>query len=94
MNKTELIDKVWASLGHRFTKGELFLLVDEIFNQISNEIVKNKPVKIHNFGNFSLYRLKATKKKLPGRQVTVNVPSRYKLKFSPSTGLAKKLLKP
>lgn len=92
MTKTDLIHRVWTTLERRFTKGELSLIVDEIFDQIETEIIEKKPVKIHNFGTFSLLRHKKTNRHLPGSEVAISVPSRYKLKFCPSSGIAKKLL--
>ncbi len=93
MTKSELIDKMWADLGSSFTKAQITLLVNEVFNQIEKNVFENKPVKILNFGTFSLYKKKPTVRNLPTRQEIVQIPSRYKLKFIPSQTIIKKLLR-
>lgn len=93
MTKVELIDRIWIDFDRRFTKGEISLLIDKVFDQISNEVVKNKSVRIHNFGTFFLKQIKTTKKFLIGKKKVAQIPTRYKIKFSPSLSLNKKVPK-
>ena len=93
MTKLKLIDTVWANLGGGFTKGQVTLLVNEVFEQIETQVLKGEVVKIKNFGTFVLSQNKARVRQLPNQKGLITIPPRYKLKFTPSANIANKTLK-
>lgn len=54
MNKTDIVRKIYESSDKRIPMKELDLIVEKIFDLISDSVKQGKEVQISGFGSFSL----------------------------------------
>jgi len=54
MTKSQLIDKIHKKQNSDFTKQQITIVTDNIFDLIKDSLAHGERVEIRNFGNFSL----------------------------------------
>ncbi|MFQ5896718.1 MAG: HU family DNA-binding protein [Candidatus Methylomirabilia bacterium] len=74
MTKADLIDEVAKSSN--LTKKETELIVDTIFNQIIDALVKADKVELRGFGSFRIRHRNARKGRNPKTGTNVSVPEK------------------
>ena len=77
MTKSQLIDGIHKKRNSDFTKPEVRIVVDNIFDLIKDSLAKGERVEIRNFGNFSLRKREDRKAMNPktGERVDVSPKS-------------------
>lgn len=85
MNKKELIDTV--SQQRNITRKEAELLVDTVFDTITDSVVSGDKVLISGFGTFRVNNRKARKGISPKTQKEMIIPASKTVTFKPSNRL-------
>lgn len=85
MNKKELIESV--SEQRNLTKKDAEILVDTVFDTITNSMVSGDKVLISGFGTFKVNHRKARKGISPKTQQEMTIPASNTVTFKPSNRL-------
>ena len=90
MDKKELVEKVAANLN--MSRKDAAVVINETFNVISQELLKQEKVKLYNVGTLFHKKLKSKSITSPifGGNV-VSVPERVSIGFKASPNLVKEL---
>ncbi len=91
MNKQELSEKIHAAYG-KLGKGESAKLVDDIFENIIEALLKNEEVKIAGFGTFVCKTTAERKGLNPQTKETITIPAKKSVKFRMSKPLRDRLM--
>ncbi len=65
MTKSQLINEIYKKQNSDFTKPQVTIAADTIFDSIKNSLAKGERVEIRNFGNFNLRKREARKARNP-----------------------------
>ena len=87
--RRDLSNQIYKKLG--FSKNLSSIIVDDFFETIINEVIKNNKVKISSFGTFSILNKKERVGRNPKTKVLAKITSRKVVKFKPSLLLKNKL---
>ena len=87
--RRDLSNQIYKKLG--FSKNLSSTIVDDFFETIINEVIKNNKVKISSFGTFSILNKKERVGRNPKTKVLAKITSRKVVKFKPSLLLKNKL---
>ena len=75
------------------TKKDCNKVVNDLIDEIINGLIRNKIVKIHNFGTFKIRNKKSRIGRNPKSKIDVMIPSRNVISFIPSKFFLKKINK-
>ena len=73
MTKSQLVDKLYKR-NSDFTKPQIAIIVDTIFDLIKNSLAQGERIDIRNFDNFSLHKRRARKARNPKTGRVIEVP--------------------
>ena len=82
LTKKEIINSIYMQIG--FSKKISENLLDDILNTLIDNLIKNKKVKISNFGTFSIREKKERIGRNPKTQEKKTISSRKVVLFKPS----------
>jgi Bacterial nucleoid DNA-binding protein len=85
MNKKELIDEV--ARKRDLTKKEAEVLVDTVFDTISDSVMSGDKVLVSGFGTFKVHHREERKGVSPKTKETMIIPASKTLAFKPSNKL-------
>jgi len=85
MNKKELVDQVASK--REITKKEAELLVDTVFDTITESILSGDKVLISGFGTFKVHHREQRKGVSPKSKEIITIPASNTLTFKPSNRL-------
>ncbi len=85
MKKSHLIDEIYKSTN--FTKKDITLVVDTMFDIIKECLQEGESVSISKFGSFVLTDRRAKELYIPGTKDKVYVKAKKAIKFKPSIKL-------
>lgn len=75
MIKSALVEKV-AEKVKNFTKRDVELIMDEIFQSMTDSLAKGEKIEIRGFGSFKVKEHKARKGRNPKTGKTIDIPSK------------------
>ena len=87
--RKSLSNKIYRNLG--FSKNSSSKIIDNFFNILVDEIIKQKKVKISSFGTFDIIHKSERIGRNPKNKVEAKISSRKVVKFKPSLSLKKKI---
>ncbi len=82
MTKADLVETIYNRVG--FSKKESAELVEAVFEEIKNALVRGEKVKFSGFGNFIVREKNARKGRNPQTGVEIQLEARRVLTFKPS----------
>lgn len=85
MNKKELIDRV--ANKRNMTKKEAELLVDTVFDTITESVLEGDKVLLSGFGTFKVHHREERKGVSPKSKEIITIPASKTLTFKPSNKL-------
>jgi DNA-binding protein HU-beta len=89
MNKTELVSQLSEEVG--LSKKDGKIVVDALFDLISNGMVQDGEVNVPPFGKFKVTERAARTGRNPQTGESMDIPAKMVPKFSPSKGLKEKV---
>ena len=89
ITRRELSVKIHQSLG--FSKNISSILIDDIFESLVLELIKENIIKISSFGTFESINKKARIGRNPKTKIEAEISARKVIKFKPSILVKKKL---
>ena len=87
--RKELSKKVHQNLG--FSKNISSMIIDDLFESLSSELIKENIIKISSFGTFESINKKERIGRNPKTKVEAKISARKVIKFKPSLLLKNKL---
>lgn len=84
MNRTEII-KVVSNRVDGATQKDVKVIVDTLFDVITETVATGEPVKIAGFGNFEVVERSERKGRNPQTNAEIVIPATKAPKFKPST---------
>tara|TARA_Y100000590_G_scaffold160748_1_gene184305 strand:- start:738 stop:1031 length:294 start_codon:yes stop_codon:yes gene_type:complete len=87
--RKSLTNKIYQNLG--FSKNISSIIVDDFFESLSSELIKNKKIKITSFGTFQVVDKKERIGRNPKTKVDAKISARKVVKFKPSDFIKKKI---
>ncbi len=87
--RKDLANKVHKRLG--FSKNFSSNFIDNVFEKLTENIIKYSYIKISSFGTFKVHNKKARPGRNPKTKVEVNISARNVVKFIPSKIFKKKI---
>tara|TARA_B100000029_G_C16853928_1_gene696605 strand:+ start:75 stop:368 length:294 start_codon:yes stop_codon:yes gene_type:complete len=91
LTRKKLRDKIFQDVG--FSKNFSSALIDDFFESLTNEIVKESKVKITSFGTFKILNKKERVGRNPKTKIEAKISARKVVKFIPSSIVKEKLNK-
>ena len=88
-NRKELSNKIYQTIG--FSKSLSLNLIDDFFETMTNELIKENKVKISSFGTFKIINKKERVGRNPKTKVEAKITSRKVVTFKPSLFIKRKL---
>lgn len=82
MNKVDYINKINEKLG--YTKKDLKIIFDELFEEIKSDLKNGEKVSINNFGTFEVGVTKSFESFSPKDGSTIVIPSQKRVHFKSS----------
>jgi integration host factor subunit alpha len=82
MTKADLVETIYNRVG--FSKKESAELVEAVFEEIKNALVRGEKVKFSGFGNFIVREKNARKGRNPQTGAEIQLEARRVLTFKPS----------
>lgn len=82
MNKVDYINRLNEKLG--YTKKDIKIIVDELFEEIKKDLKNGKKVSINNFGTFEVGVTKAFESYSPKDGSIISIPSQKRVHFKSS----------
>jgi integration host factor subunit beta len=76
MTKSQLIDEIYKKQNSDFTKQQIAIVIDTIFDLMKDSLAQGERVEIRNFGNFSLRKREARKARNPRTGEIADVPAK------------------
>ena len=92
MNKQELSEKVHSAYD-KLGKGEATKLVDDMFEFVTESLLKGEEVKVAGFGTFIVKTSAERKGVNPKTKQPITIPSKKIIRFKPSKPLKDRLQK-
>ena len=89
LTKKEIVNSLYMQIG--FSKKISENLLEDILNNITESLIKNKKIKINNFGTFSLRTKKSRVGRNPKTKEKKIISERKVIPFKPSKELKKKI---
>ena len=89
LTRKHLSSKIYQVLG--FSKNFSSIIVDDFFETMANELIKENKVKISSFGTFKIINKKERVGRNPKTKVEATIASRKVVTFKPSLFIKKKL---
>ncbi len=89
LTRKDLANKIFRKIG--FSKNISLNIIDNFFNELINNLIKNNKVKISSFGTFSVLNKKERIGRNPKTKVVAKITSRKVVKFKPSLILKEKI---
>ena len=90
ITRKSLANKIYKSLG--FSKNISSTIIDDFFESLSSELIKNNKIKISSFGTFQVINKRERIGRNPKTKVDVKISARKIVKFKPSNFIKKKLI--
>ncbi len=87
--RKNLSNKIYKNLG--FSKNSSSKIIDNFFNILVDEIIKQKKVKISSFGTFDTLQKSERIGRNPKNKVEAKISSRKVIKFIPSLNFKNKV---
>ena len=87
--RKELSKKVHQNLG--FSKNISSMIIDDLFESLVSELIKENIIKISSFGTFESINKKARIGRNPKTKIEAEISARKVIKFKPSILVKKKL---
>ena len=88
LTKSDIVQAVYNKIG--YTKKFSEELVDELFNNIKNHLLKGQGIKIHGFGKFILKDKKPRRGRNPKTGKALTISARRVLLFHASSNFKKR----
>jgi integration host factor subunit beta len=76
MTKSQLINEIHKKQNSDFTKQQITIVIDNIFDLMKDSLAQGERVEIRNFGNFSLRKREARKARNPRTGEIADVPAK------------------
>ncbi len=89
LTRKKLRDKIFHDVG--FSKNFSSSLIDNFFESLTKEIIKEKKVKITSFGTFKILNKKERIGRNPKTKIEAKISARKVVKFIPSSIIKEKL---
>ncbi len=89
--KKDIINKIYQEVG--FSKNMSSIIIDDFFDVISTELIKNGKIKISNFGTFVVLEKKERLGRNPKTKEQAKISARKIVKFIPSDKIKNKINK-
>jgi len=89
LTRKNLSNKIYQVLG--FSKNFSSIIVDDFFETMTNELIKENKVKISSFGTFKIINKKERVGRNPKTKVEAKITSRKVVTFKPSLFIKRKL---
>lgn len=89
MTKQDLINEVADTAGIK--KGQAEKIINTVFNAIKRSLSEEETVTIVGFGKFGVIKMPSRRGWNPALKEKVIIPSRQKIRFSPSSVLYKEI---
>ena len=87
--RKSLANKIYKSLG--FSKNISSTIIDDFFESLSSELIKNNKIKISSFGTFQVINKRERIGRNPKTKVDAKISARKIVKFKPSNFIKKKI---
>tara|TARA_B100000959_G_C14579257_1_gene459252 strand:- start:157 stop:450 length:294 start_codon:yes stop_codon:yes gene_type:complete len=87
--RKNLSNEIYKNIG--FSKNLSSSIVDDFFNIISSELIKNNSIKITSFGTFETIDKKERVGRNPKNKIESKITARRIIKFRPSSHFKKKI---
>ena len=87
--RKSLANKIYKNLG--FSKNISSTIIDDFFESLSSELIKNNKIKISSFGTFQVINKRERIGRKPKTKVYVKIYARKIVKFKPSNFIKKKI---
>tara|TARA_B100001250_G_C19748158_1_gene766371 strand:+ start:190 stop:480 length:291 start_codon:yes stop_codon:yes gene_type:complete len=87
--RKSLANKIYKNLG--FSKNISSTIIDDFFESLSSELIKNNKIKISSFGTFQVINKRERIGRNPKTKVDVKISARKIVKFKPSNFIKKKI---
>jgi nucleoid DNA-binding protein len=84
VSKKDIVDNITPLCG---SAADARMIVDQIFDYISDGLSKGEKVRIHGFGSFQTVDRKARQAMNPKSGQTIDIPAKTVAKFTPSKTL-------
>jgi len=89
--KKDIINKIYQAVG--FSKNTSSIIIDDFFDAISTELLKNGKIKISNFGTFVVVNKRERVGRNPKTKEEAKISARKIVKFIPSDKIKNKINK-
>ena len=86
--RKSLANKIYKNLG--FSKNISSTIIDDFFESLSSELIKNNKIKISSFGTFQVINKRERIGRNPKTKVDAKISARKIVKFKPSNFIKKK----
>ena len=87
--RDELVKKLYKNLG--FSKNFCSKILDDFFELMITELIKDKKIKITSFGTFEVLQKKERIGRNPKTKIDAKITSRKVIKFKPSVYAKRKV---
>tara|TARA_Y100000590_G_scaffold405892_1_gene494596 strand:- start:2087 stop:2377 length:291 start_codon:yes stop_codon:yes gene_type:complete len=87
--RKSLANKIYKNLG--FSKNISSTIIDDFFESLSSELIKNNKIKISSFGTFQVINKRERIGRNPKTKVDAKISARKIVKFKPSNFIKKKI---
>ena len=87
--RKSLANKIYKNLG--FSKNISSTIIDDFFESLSSELIKNNKIKISSFGTFQVINKRERIGRNPKTKVDIKISARKIVKFKPSNFIKKKI---
>ena len=87
--RKSLANKIYKNLG--FSKNISSTIIDDFFESLSLELIKNNKIKISSFGTFQVINKRERIGRNPKTKVDAKISARKIVKFKPSNFIKKKI---
>jgi len=91
MNKSDLVENVSQALTMPYTTA--LKVVDRFLYEINHALIDHKDIIIHNFGVFKVVKAKARMARNPRENKTIQVPAKFRVRFSISKNVLERVRK-
>lgn len=92
MTKADIVEIVFEKVG--FSKKDVGMVIEEIFESIKNTLEKGEKVKISGFGNFTIRQKRARRGRNPQTGTEITIDQRRVMTFKASQLLKKAINQP
>ena len=89
LTRKNLSDKIYKTLG--FSKNFSSIIIDNFFESLVEELIKENKVKISSFGTFKIINKKERIGRNPKTKIKAKIASRKVVTFKPSSFIKKRI---